>query len=214
MPQTQSGHPCPTGGRRSGTRRGHIGQYRSALLHWVQVPGKASSKNNTVKIQEEPRQACKKQTIAPVAGNFSSSCTDIIRGYRGDATRVRQHVARVITEQLERHGQGGPQTGQRPGEKGWTINKNEEIQKHHVRDYKKRRCDRNSNMQPVTCSSSDTAMETATNPQADTSYSRRQRPYQGENPGRSHDLGHVVGQNCGELEDTGILKKYQPPGNT
>ena len=25
---------------RSGTRRGHIGQYRSALLHWVHVHGK------------------------------------------------------------------------------------------------------------------------------------------------------------------------------
>ena len=61
-------------------------------------------------------------------------------------------------------------------------NKNEEIHKHHVRDYKKRRRDRNSNMQPVMCSSSDTAMETVTNPQKDTSYSRRQRPHEGEIP--------------------------------
>ena len=51
-----------------------------------------------------------------------------------------------------------------------------------VRDYKKRRRDRNSNMQPLTCSSSDTAMETVTNPQKDTSYSRRQRPHEGEIP--------------------------------
>ena len=26
-------------------------------------------------------------------------------------------------------------------------------------------------------------------------------------PGRSQNLGHVVGQNCGELEDAGIFKK-------
>ena len=61
-------------------------------------------------------------------------------------------------------------------------NRNEEIHKHHIRDFKKRRRDRNSNMQPVTCSSSDAAMETATNQQMDTSYSRRQRPHESEIP--------------------------------
>ena len=184
MPQTQSAHSCPTGGRRSGTHPGHIGQHRSALLHWVQEPGKASSINNRVKIQDGPRQACKKQTIAPVARNVSSSCR---RGYHtwiysGNATRVRQHAARVITKKLERYGKEARRRDREPQKKNWTTTKNEEIHIHHVRDYKKRRRDRNSNMQPLTCSSSDAAMETATNPQMDTSYSRRQRPHEGEIP--------------------------------
>ena len=149
------------------------------LLHWVQesLIDKQQSENTelTAKHARSKRSLQSLETSAPHA------VTDIIRGYRGDATRVRQHVARVITEQLERYSKEARRRDREP-EKKAARQQNEEIHKHYVRDYKKRRRDRNSNMQPLTCSSSDTAIETVTNPQKDTSYSRRQRPHEGEIP--------------------------------
>ena len=115
MPQTQSGHSCPTGGRRSGTRRGHIGQYPAALGPGTQesIIDKQQSKNTelTAKHARSKRSLQSLETSAPHA------VTDIIRGYRGDATRVRQHVARVITEQLERYSKEARRRDREPEKK-------------------------------------------------------------------------------------------------
>ena len=121
MPQTQSGHSCPTGGRRSGTRRGHIGQYPAAL-----GPGTQESlidKQQSENTELTAKHARSKRSLQSLETSAPHAVTDIIRVYRGDATRVRQHVARVITEQLERYSKEGPQTGQRAGEKGCTTTK-------------------------------------------------------------------------------------------
>ena len=106
MPQTQTGHSCPTGGRRSGTRRGHIGQYPAAL-----GPGTQESlidKQQSENTELNAKHARSKRSLQSLETSAPHAVTDIIRGYRGDARRVRQHVARVITEQLE---------GQRAGKK-------------------------------------------------------------------------------------------------
>ena len=166
-------HARQEDGEAAGTRRGHIGQYRSAMLHWVHVPGKASSINNSENtgwtppyIQEANDRSSryKRQLLMQTLISYV------------DTVEMQQEPDSTLPGSSLSNSNGTarrPANGTETRRKRLDDNKNEEIHKHHVRDYKKRRRDRNSNMQPVTCSSSDAAMETATNLQMDTSYSRR-----------------------------------------